>query len=259
MNKKKSVTSTFIKLILVIGLIVLSYTLYSKNKQLNSKLESIKIFSYQNGNVKVINAKQINNTDTLLTLPTLTAFHNYKSPFNDGKTYQQLMAKYIRNKRQDLFGARRRTGVFRRTHEGIDLFVKENTPLYPLADFGVVTEVSDDPHYMVSVTGIKDGVKKKIKVDYGKLVRIRYPEGIESVYAHLSEIYVKPGQVVTANDMVGKTGLTGNLKASGKPSHLHFELRDSSNKAFNPLDRLYFDKADYKHFLKLIKVKEEKK
>lgn len=41
------------------------------------------------------------------------------------------------------------------------------------------------------------------------------------LYAHLSEIYVKPGQYVSRCQVIGRVGMTGN--ASGP--HLHYEIR----------------------------------
>ena len=55
---------------------------------------------------------------------------------------------------------------------------------------------------------------------YGYKVVISHPSGIQSVYAHLSKISVKRGQVVEAGKKVGAAGRTGN--ATG--THLHFEI-----------------------------------
>jgi murein DD-endopeptidase MepM/ murein hydrolase activator NlpD len=43
------------------------------------------------------------------------------------------------------------------------------------------------------------------------------------IYAHLSELDVKPGQQITKGQKIGKSGNTGN--SSGP--HLHFEMRDN--------------------------------
>lgn len=56
---------------------------------------------------------------------------------------------------------------------------------------------------------------------FGNLVIIRHPNGVETYYAHLSKIKVKPNQVVQAGELIGLGGSTGR---SYSP-HLHFETR----------------------------------
>jgi murein DD-endopeptidase MepM/ murein hydrolase activator NlpD len=56
---------------------------------------------------------------------------------------------------------------------------------------------------------------------FGKVVIIRHYNGLETVYAHLSKIKVKPGQVITAGQIIGLGGSTGHSTGS----HLHFEVR----------------------------------
>lgn len=57
--------------------------------------------------------------------------------------------------------------------------------------------------------------------DYGKVVVVRHPNGLETLYAHLSKLNVKEGDKVEAGDVVGLGGNTG--RSTG--SHLHFEAR----------------------------------
>lgn len=56
---------------------------------------------------------------------------------------------------------------------------------------------------------------------FGNVVIIRHYNGLETVYAHLSKIKVKPGQVISSGDLVGLGGSTGHSTGS----HLHFEIR----------------------------------
>lgn len=56
---------------------------------------------------------------------------------------------------------------------------------------------------------------------YGLAVFIEHGGGMESIYAHLSGLAVRRGQVVQAGDVIGYVGSTG--KSTGP--HLHFEVR----------------------------------
>ncbi len=56
---------------------------------------------------------------------------------------------------------------------------------------------------------------------YGYYIVIRHPNGLETLYGHLSKQIVKKDQVVRAGEPIGLGGNTG--KSNG--SHLHFETR----------------------------------
>jgi len=64
---------------------------------------------------------------------------------------------------------------------------------------------------------------------FGYLVIVRHVNGLETYYAHLSKLKVKPNQVVKAGELLGLGGSTGR---SYSP-HLHFEVR-YNHKAFDP-------------------------
>ena len=64
---------------------------------------------------------------------------------------------------------------------------------------------------------------------YGNLVIVRHFNGLETYYAHLSQILVTPNQYVTAGQVLGLGGATG--RAYGP--HLHFECRLFDN-SMNP-------------------------
>ncbi len=56
---------------------------------------------------------------------------------------------------------------------------------------------------------------------YGKYVIIRHPNGLETLYGHMSKHLVKEDQPVKAGDPIGLGGNTGRSYGS----HLHFETR----------------------------------
>jgi murein DD-endopeptidase MepM/ murein hydrolase activator NlpD len=57
-------------------------------------------------------------------------------------------------------------------------------------------------------------------VGYGNYVVIDHGNGIQTLYAHLSRVFVKPGNVVTRGAVIGNMGSTGNSTGP----HLHFEV-----------------------------------
>jgi hypothetical protein len=64
---------------------------------------------------------------------------------------------------------------------------------------------------------------------YGNLIIIRHYNGLESYYAHLSEINVRINQDVSAGQLIGRVGSSG--KSTGP--HLHYEIRFLDN-PFDP-------------------------
>lgn len=238
----KVIIAVILILIVIIDSIIIN--------RLQKKLENITVLAYESDSLLVVNPSSFKKPQILVTTDFIEKFSKYESPFKDSLTFSELIDKYIRNKWSDHYGSARGTRKKRRIHEGIDLFVPENTPVYPLTDYGIVTEVSDNPHYLVEIEYKKpDGEKGNSKIEYGKTVRILYPEGIESIYTHLNEVYVTLGQRVNRHTKVALTGLTGNIRNSGKPSHLHLELRDKDNKSFDPRRRLHFTQGSIQNFI----------
>jgi murein DD-endopeptidase MepM/ murein hydrolase activator NlpD len=69
-----------------------------------------------------------------------------------------------------------------------------------------------------------DGVVRVTQYDrrgYGNVVVVRHPNGLETIYGHLSKILAVPNQKVRAGEAVGLAGNTGHSTGS----HLHFEWR----------------------------------
>lgn len=97
-----------------------------------------------------------------------------------------------------------------RMHNGTDFAAAHGTPIYATAD-GVVYSA-----------GWGQG--------YGKLVKIQHAFGIETRYAHMSKMLVKPGQRVSRGQQIGAMGNTG--RSTG--THLHYEVR-VGGKAVNPM------------------------
>lgn len=112
----------------------------------------------------------------------------------------------------DIFGYRPRR---RRMHYGLDIKVERGDTIRAAFD-GKVRYVSYQ------------------RRGYGNYVVIRHPNGLETLYAHLTKRLVEENQVVKAGDPIGTGGNTG--RSTG--SHLHFETR-LLGKALDPA--LMFD------------------
>ena len=65
---------------------------------------------------------------------------------------------------------------------------------------------------------------------YGNYIIINHGDGIQTLYAHCSNLYVKVGQYVNQGDIIAAMGSTGNSTGT----HLHFEIR-INGQYMNPL------------------------
>lgn len=103
------------------------------------------------------------------------------------------------------FGMRGR-GRRARMHYGIDLKVQTGDTIYAAFDGKV-------------------RVKQYERRGYGYYLVLRHPNGLETVYGHLSKFLVEEEQVVRSGDPIGLGGNTG--RSTG--SHLHLEFRFLGN------------------------------
>lgn len=99
-------------------------------------------------------------------------------------------------------------------HLGIDLAANLGDNIYA-ADGGVIVYAGANSY------------------GYGNMIMIDHGTGFQTLYAHLSQIFVGCGQNVTQGQTIGAAGATGH--ASG--AHLHFEVRTLST-VIDPWDVL---------------------
>ncbi|MGH7198589.1 MAG: M23 family metallopeptidase [Candidatus Omnitrophota bacterium] len=108
------------------------------------------------------------------------------------------------------FGASRNGG---RRHQGIDLASSVGEPVLA-AKSG-----------RVRFAGYERG--------YGNWIELGHPRGLETRYAHLLSLAVEEGTWVSAGQLIGYSGKTGNADDPQILPHLHFEVR-SGGQAVNP-------------------------
>lgn len=95
-------------------------------------------------------------------------------------------------------------------HDGTDITVPESTPILADAD-GTVTVANALDSWGGS---------------YGYYVQIDHSSGLQTLYAHCSQICVTQGQQVQAGQVIAYVGHTG--RATG--NHLHFEVRENGER-----------------------------
>jgi murein DD-endopeptidase MepM/ murein hydrolase activator NlpD len=74
-----------------------------------------------------------------------------------------------------------------------------------------------------TIFAVFDGIVRMAKPysSYGNLIVIRHGNGLETIYSHLSKLFVHPIYRVKAGDPIGLAGRTGRATTE----HLHFEIR----------------------------------
>jgi len=101
------------------------------------------------------------------------------------------------------FGMRRlggERGV--RMHKGVDIAAPTGTTVFAAAE-GEVIRIGHDP------------------AGYGNFIEMRHPNGMTTLYGHLSRVDVASGDRIGARERIGLVGSTGYSTGP----HLHFEVR----------------------------------
>ncbi len=96
-------------------------------------------------------------------------------------------------------------------HKGVDMDAEIGDPIKPVS------------------AGIVESVEY-LKYAYGYHVIINHGSGFKSLYAHMSKVLVKPGDVVTQDTVIGLAGSTG--WSTGPHLHLEFTV---DGELVNPL------------------------
>ena len=121
----------------------------------------------------------------------------------------------------------------RKFHEGMDFSASIGTEIYATGNG------------MVLMAG-RDG-----NGGYGNEIILDHGYNYKTVYAHLSRIFVKPGQKILRGQIIGYVGNTGK---STSP-HLHYEVRKNGI-ALNPI-YFFFNDLDPDQFQMMLELSQQ--
>ncbi len=130
--------------------------------------------------------------------PVKRSFISAQAPAARGEIISQSFSKPLTLPHPGYLSTR-----FSSYHPGIDIAAGLGMPIHPVID-GVVIEVGRD------IFGL------------GNYVTLNHENGFKSKYAHMGNIYVKTGDKVTPESIIGEVGLTGHT--SGPHTHLEITL-----------------------------------
>ena len=137
---------------------------------------------------------------SLPALPPVTAVAEPAGPVMRRMTFEEPVRGFAINSR---FGMRRLGGERgMRMHKGVDIAAPTGTAVHSSAE-GEVLRIGRQPE------------------GYGNFIEIRHPNGMTTLYAHLSRIDVASGDRVLGGERIGLVGSTGYSTGP----HLHFEVR----------------------------------
>ena len=109
-----------------------------------------------------------------------------------------------------------------RPHQGWDFSAQIGEPAYAIADGTVVL--------------VKEGG------DYGLRLALKFQlagKTYFAFYAHLQKVFVKEGDLVHKNQLIAKTGNSGNAEnLADSQDHLHFEIRTKNPPGLGLQDRV---------------------
>ena len=117
----------------------------------------------------------------------------------------------------DKYGIRKNHYVLfkQRQHSGFDITADIGTEVHPISE-GTVLMAEFDGTTTEGFDAFNDG--------YGNKVEIINNDGRRVVYGHLRKYYVKPGDKVTKDTIIGITGCSGGSRVP----HLHLEIRKNN-------------------------------
>jgi murein DD-endopeptidase MepM/ murein hydrolase activator NlpD len=144
--------------------------------------------------------------------PPVTAVATPAGPLTRLLAFAQPVKGYAIN---SAYGLRRLASeAVARRHKGVDIAAPTGTSVFASAEGEVVRTGFD-------------------AAGYGRFIEVRHPNGMNTLYAHLSRVDVSRGSRVGSGERIGLVGTTG--RSTGP--HLHFEVRRNGEQV-NPVSIL---------------------
>ncbi len=147
------------------------------------------------GDIVIIPDGEVTHTVHAPTTTSSSSSSSSSSSVNTSGYFIKPLAKYTRT--QGIHG-----------YNAVDLAAPVGTPIVAAANGSVV---------IARGSGWNGG--------YGQYVVIRHPNGVQTLYSHMSQVIVSSGSNVLQGQVIGYVGSTG--KSTG--AHLHFEVRGAKN------------------------------
>ena len=170
-------------------------------KSLNSKV-TVQFKKYDEQHLTIKNKRKVNpnEEDNARIISESTRKKKAKKQFTETTPNVDFIWP-VTGRISSIFGLRRFFNEQeRRPHSGLDIAGDEGTPIKAAAN-GTVIDAGD---FFFS----------------GNMIYLDHGQGIVSLYAHLSKISVKPGDLVKQGDIIGNLGQTGRVTGP----HLHFAI-----------------------------------
>lgn len=162
----------------------------------------VKAKKYQEQHLTIKNKRKVNPNEQDMERIAKERVRKRAAKRHWSKTYPDVDFIWpVSGKISSIFGLRRFFNEQERNpHNGLDIAAPEGTDIRLTAD-GTVIEAGE---FFFS----------------GNMVYVDHGQGLISLYAHLSRIDVKPGDVLRRGDILGAVGQTGRVTGA----HLHFAV-----------------------------------
>jgi murein DD-endopeptidase MepM/ murein hydrolase activator NlpD len=162
----------------------------------------IKAKKYQEQHLTIKNKRKVNPNKQDMERISKERIRKRAAKNHWSETYPDVDFVWpVTGKISSVFGLRRFFNEQERNpHTGLDIAAPEGTDIRTTAD-GIVIEAGD---FFFS----------------GNMVYVDHGQGLISLYAHLSRIDVKPGDILRRGDILGAVGQTGRVTGA----HLHFAV-----------------------------------
>ncbi len=202
-SEKSIILFQYMKSIISLILLTLSLSVYAQKKP-KINIIDFSQFSFEEASTDSVKPVSVVKQDTIIPLDIKANYwdHTVYNPYNDVNVEFPLQLQFKDSTyhspiTKDKVVTSRYGWRRGRAHKGIDIDLVTGDSLYSMFD-GIVR-------------------MSRYSSGHGKTVVVRHFNGLETVYAHLSEYGAKENDTLTKGQYLGKGGVSGNARGS----HLH--------------------------------------